>query len=421
MSVRATRGRHTASILSVVLGTCLTSQAEPLTRDRAIELALQQNPEVTAAQATWDAARARSRMAWAPPDPELEAEYEQLDSVGDPGGFGERSIGVTQKIESPFKWWLNRRAVAHEAQATKATVYESTRLDVSSRVVLAFDRALSWKQKLTYEVAHDSLLREFAAKVRLRHEAGDVPSLEVLRAEVESGRAASRVAAARNELAIAHRQLANTLGQPEARDLQLTGSLRPFEVSLSQSRLQELGLQRRPDLQGAMRELESRRAQRGAARAAFIPDVNIGVARQTLRETAVDEELWRLGFSLEIPIWGATRQRGRVAEAGAQVVMAEANVEHVRRQVLLETETGYLALMTATDRVRLFDERVLREAERAYRTASASYEQGKASYLDVVDTQRTLLLTRTEYADLVLAWREAWTNLERATGGPLPR
>lgn len=420
MSVRFVTWRPIAVCLTV-LGTCLISQAEPLTRDRAVELALQHNPEVTAAKATWDAARARARMAWVPADPEFEAEYEQLESLTGLGDYGERSIGVSQTLESPFKWWLNRRAASHEAQATRAAVYESTRLDVSHRVVLAFDRALSWKQKLTYAVAHDSLLRVFAAKVRLRHEAGDVPSLEVLRAEVESGRAESRVAAARNELAIAHRQLADVLGPPDRRDLDLTGSLQAFEVGLALPQVQQLGLQRRPDLRGAMSELDRRRDQRGAARAAIIPDVSIGVARHSVRETPVEEGLWRLGVSLEVPIWGATRQRGRLAVASAQLARAEAQVALKRRQVLLDTETAYLDLQTATDRVGLFDERVLREAEKAYRTAVLSYEQGKAGYLDVVDTQRTLLLTRTEYADLVLAWREAWTNLERATGGPLPR
>lgn len=135
MSERPATWRPLAVSLTV-LGTCLISQAEPLTRERAIELALQHNPEVDAARATWDAARARARMAWAPPDPEFEAEFEQLDALGDPGGYGERSIGITQTIESPFKWWRNRRAAAHEAQAAKAAVYESTQLELSSRVLL---------------------------------------------------------------------------------------------------------------------------------------------------------------------------------------------------------------------------------------------------------------------------------------------
>ena len=64
---------------------------------------------------------------------------------------------------------------------------------------------------------------------------------------------------------------------------------------------------------------------------------------------------------------------------------------------------------------------VLQEAEFARKSASRSYEQGKATYLDVLDSQRTLLLTRTEYADILLTYREAWTALERASGGGLER
>jgi cobalt-zinc-cadmium efflux system outer membrane protein len=385
-------------------------------------MGLERNPEVIAARAEWQAARARARIAWSPPDPTVGVEFEQLRRLDDLGEFGERSIGVNQTIESPVTWWLRGKAADHEAEAVREAVFELTRLNVASRVAIAFDRALSRQQKLGYEVAHDSLLQEFASKTGLRFVAGDVPALEVQRAEVEAARAASRLLWARNELAMARVQLAALIGTKGGGDLEdLEPSDRLPALTLSLEELQQRGLQRRPDLRGADRDLESHRAQQGASRAGLFPDLHVGVARQTLRDAGGSESLWRFGLSLEVPLWAAGRQRGRLAEAKAAVVSREAQVERVRREVLLEVEMAYRGLMTAAAQVKLFDERILQEAEFARKSASRSYEQGKATYLDVLDSQRTLLLTRTEYADILLTYREAWTALERASGGGLER
>jgi outer membrane protein, heavy metal efflux system len=410
-----------AVVLLAILATAVGGHAEPLTRESAVELALQHNPEIRAAQAHWNAAQARAGASWAPPDPEVGVEFGQLQRLGDPGDFGERSIDLSQTIESPVKWWLNHNAAGYEAESSRAGVFDLTRLDVASRVSVAFDRILSWQQKVAYEVAQDSLLRQFADKARLRHEAGDVPSLEVLRAEVESGRAASRVAWAQNELSSAMAHLAALTGQESLSRWQLRGTLAPDEFHLSLEDVRELGLERRPDLRGAAHDLKSRRARRGAARAGLLPDLNVVVSRQTLREGTTKDDLWRFGVSLEVPIWGALRQRGELAQARAVVSAGEAEVERLRTEVLLQVETAYRDLMTAADQVTLFDERILREAAEAQQAATLSYEAGKATYLDVLDTQRTLLQAQTEYADIVLGYREARVALERAAGGRLEK
>lgn len=420
MPVHRNTGLRMVVVLAL-LAAVVAVQAEPLTRQGAVALALRDNPEVKAAQAAWDAARARSRAAWAPPDPEVSVEFEQLQRLGDPGDYAERNVGVAQTIEFPLKWWLSRRAADHEAQVVQAAVYESSRLDVSSRVVIAFDRVLSRQQMLTYEMEHDGLLQEFSRKTRLRHDAGDVPLLAVLRADVEAGRAASRVVAAHNELTVARGRLKALLVRDQASELELSGTLGRVDLLLSLPQVQDLALKRRPDLRGALHEVDGRRARFGAARAGLLPDLTLGVFRQTLREAGASQSLWRLGIALEVPLWGALRQRGDLAAASADLVGAEARGQRLRREVMLDVEIAYRDLITAVDQVKLFDERILHAAEQAQQAAVRSYDAGKATYMEVLDSQRALLQTRTEYVDIVLTCHEAFTALERAAGGELAK
>lgn len=100
------------------------------------------------------------------------------------GDFGERAFGVRQRLG-----------------------LATTELDVASRVRVAFDDLLRAREVLGYERQNLGLTQGFLDKARLRFEAGDVAELEVLRAEVEAGRAASRVAAATHALDIARGRL----------------------------------------------------------------------------------------------------------------------------------------------------------------------------------------------------------------------
>jgi outer membrane protein TolC len=403
-----------------------TLPAATLTRSEAVALALQHNLEVKLARSQWDAARARALSAWSLPDPEIGAEFEQLSRPGDFGGFAERSIGVSQTIESPMKWWLNRRAVAQEAEGTRAAVFEWAKLDVSTRVVIAFDQVLLRKQVLRQEAANELLLQEFTHKARLRHDAGDVPELAVLRAEVEAGRATSRVEAAKQKLELAQSQMWTLLGAYSTADLQLEDAA-PSDVqgdrqpNATLQQAQSRGLQNRSDLQGALRRIEEHRALRNAERAGLWPDITVGVARQTLREGGKNEGAWRVGLGLEVPIWGGFRKRGALAERKADLIGAQAEADRLRQQIMLEVQTAYVDLTTASRQLALFDERILQGAEQAQFAAARSYVEGKASYLEVLDSQRSLLHTRIEYANILFNYRKARAALERACGGGVER
>ena len=201
-------------LLSSLLWSPVHAQEQSLTRDEAVRLALAQNPEVKAAHQAWEGAQARARQAGALPDPEFELEYEELPGFGDVGDFGERNIGVVQRIESPLKWWHRRKAGKQQAQATRLLALETTRQDVRLRVSVAFDRIVLHQNILQHTRKNLALARDILRKARIRLQAGDVPQLEVMRAEVEAGRATNQVTAAQNNLSAAQAVLNTLLARP---------------------------------------------------------------------------------------------------------------------------------------------------------------------------------------------------------------
>ena len=393
--------------------------AEVFSRQEAIRRALERNPQIRAARQEWKTVRAQASQARALPAPEIEAEWDGLPRTTSIGDFAERNIGVRQQIGWPLEWGRRKEAVGLEAESVRWSALAMVELEIATDVRIAYDQVLSGRQILVYEQEHLKLARDFLHKARLRYEAGDVPQLEVLRAGVEVGRARAGVMTAQNAFAAA-RGMLNTLMARDVDDaLETVGVLEYQRLDLDLQVLKQRALVQRPDLLGAERWVLSKRAWRGAVRASLVPDLEIGVFRQKVRQSAGDENLWRVEMGLAIPLWAPFSKRGALAEVRAGVGRAEAEAEKVRRRVLLEVENALRDLQTAGQLVELFNQDILREAELALVAANRSYEEGKASYLEVLETQHALTETRLEYAQTLLAFGVAQTELERAVGGTL--
>ena len=412
--------RHIRAGLLLASLTLTSAGADELSREEAIRIALERNPEVTAAKKAWEAAQARLTQARAGPDPELELEYEELPGMTRFERFGERAWGATQRIESPLKWWRRSRAADQAAEAVHLGVFEMTRLVIATRVKVAYDRVLFKQKRLVYIRKHLQLAEGFLRKAQLRLEAGDVSQLEVLRAEVEAGRAANRLTEARNELVVARAELDALLTRERGAPLEIKGDLDYQPIALDLERLKLLALERRPDLLGAQWTAASAGSEQAAARAAFLPDLNVGLYRQTIQEQGGKEGFWRVGLALEFPLWGAARQRGELAEAKASAGQAAAEGRRFRQQVLLEVESTYMEVQTSAEHVALFQTRIVPEAERTFEVASRSYAEGKATYLELLEAQRALTEVREEYAEALFNRRTSLAELEGAVGGELP-
>ena len=392
------------------------AHAEAMSRMDAIRLVVERNPQVEAARNAYEAARARARQAGALPDPEFE--FEELPKLGSSGDHGEHTIGVSQRVEFPLKWWHRRQAGRQHAEAARLAVLEMTKLDISLQAKQAYDRIALQKSLLQHARQDLDLAQNILRQAHIRFEAGDVPQLDVMRASVEVGRATNRRTAAQNDLSVAKTELNALLARPLQTPFALADSLiyQPVETHLDQ--LTAAALKQRPDLAGTELQLKALQSQQAAATAAYWPDLNMGLALQQ-EHGGHGEDSWLLRFSMEIPLWAFSRQRGERAEAKAEVAKVSAERDVVRYQVLLETEHAYLDLKTAEEQVALFQDHILPEAERAFEVAGRSYDEGKLTYLELLEAQRTYIETQIEYSHALFEYRTATAALERAIAGPL--
>lgn len=407
--------KYPLPILGIGLLFALTSAAaEPLSQDQVIQLALEHNPRIRAAQQAWEAARARVWPARMLPDPELSFEYETLPEALRLNRFGERSIGVAQPLEFPIKPHLRGRIAQQEARAARLE-YEAIRIEVKAEVARVCAQIWAGQRRLGYAEENLRLATEFRDRTRVRVEAGDASRAELLRAEVEAGRAEVEKAAAQQQLSQARAALNALLSQDLSPPIELSDHAFHYTpVAFDLQELQQQALDRRPELQGFGARLEGAQAARRLSAYALLPDFSLGVASQKIRG---EGDFWKAGLSLSVPLWAWGKQRPEIAGARAEVARAQAEQLAVKNQVLLEVRQAHLEVETAQQQVTIYRDRMLPSAEEGYQFVRRRYDEGGASYLEVIDAGRTLAETRTTWVEVLLGYYEAMAELKRAVGG----
>ncbi|MBT3603321.1 MAG: TolC family protein [Candidatus Latescibacteria bacterium] len=394
----------------------LSVNAESLTRADALQIALRDNPDLMVARASWQAEKARALQTWALPPPELELEYEGMPGIFKFGQHVQRTVGLSQQVAFPVTWWQRHQAAQHLADAVYLSVYEVTRLNIARDICLAYDRALADQQILHLAEKHVQLSEEFFERAQTRFDAGDIPKLDVMRAEVAFVRLQSKLTVAKNTLSVSRSKINVLLGKLPQVAWVLADSLSYVPASFDLDHLSAEALRLRRDLRATTHTLQSAKARQSAAKLSFLPDVSFHIARQTTLGSTGPLKSWRTGFVFELPLWSMFEQRGKIVETSAQYKKAMAKTEQIKLRVLQEVHTAYIAFQATAQRMTLMQERIRPTAERAYSMARQSYDVGEVSYLDLLDVQRDVIEIGIEYLETLFAYRSAQAKLFHAVG-----
>ncbi|MFH1070895.1 MAG: TolC family protein [Candidatus Glassbacteria bacterium] len=390
-----------------------------MTRSEAVRIALAANPSLEISRQQWQIMKALAVQRLTLPEPELEVEYEELPSGIIPGAYGQRNVGVNQRLELPHKWYLQKKSAGERATAVEWSVFRAKRNEITAAVKLAYDRLLLRKMILEHEKGNLELAEEIFRKASLRFQAGDVAQLEVLRAEVELARAEATMTDSENELDVTTAELNTLLARDIHEPIEMTEELEYQYIEIDPETLKDSALMYRPELKGARAGLVAARNDKILASTSFLTDVNIGIFRQRIRAGAFSDDYWRAKISFELPFWAPFSLRGRIMEKSSELRRDEAALEEAERAVFLEIERSVHALNSAFKQVELYRDRIVHEAEQAYGFAAKSYEEGKASYLELLEARKTLTDSRIEYSQKLYDYRAAMTRLELASGYPL--
>lgn len=379
--------------------------ATGLSLAKAIETALQQNPQLRAAAAELDASEGGLRQAGLLPNPVLGVDQEDTRSA-----TRTTTVQLSQTLELGGKR-AARVALAQRGQDIAALDLLTRRADVRAQTVQAFFDALTAQERV--KVAEESLRIAASgvdAAVR-RVMAGKVSPTEETRARVAQSTARIDLRQAQAERSAALRALAAVIGAAEGVIQRLDGDLDALPAAPSAADV----VARLPDAPAVRRaQLQVQQADAGytLARTQGVPDVTVGLGAKRAQELGRTQAI----VSISVPLPFFDRHQGAQLEALRKRDAAQA---HAQAEALrLRSEVLQLAdlLQARREEVEALRQDVLPGARSAYEAARTGFELGKFSFLDALDAQRTWLQVRSQYFAALAQVHRSAAEIDRLLG-----
>jgi cobalt-zinc-cadmium efflux system outer membrane protein len=188
------------------------------------------------------------------------------------------------------------------------------------------------------------------------------------------------------------------------------------------------GYQERPDLHVAIQQAYTDRKALTLARAQRIPDVLVDSGyqfttfkpNQPFGLTAItvhNQPGAYLNITAEFPIY--YHHQGETTQAKGTWLQDFAQIEQLKTQIAKDIVTAYESAVVARANIIKFQKQLLPAAALVAKQALIRYQLGKSDLATAILAKQQYQQTLSSYFDAVVAYQNAWADLENAMGVPL--
>lgn len=404
-----------ASCAGPAMAQTVPAEAGPVhTLEQALRAGGDAAPSIDAANAAIDAAEQARTVAALRPNPQVQAQVENI--IGSGAYQGLRSAETTVGIAIPIELGGKRgaRGAVAGAQLSRTRIEAAViAADLRLRITQLYVGALAADRRVATAREQARIATEALRVATIRVEAGRASPLERQRAEVARINAEAGVERAGRLAAAARTNLARRTGQPVA------GALDDALLDRLPPDVQGPAAPVTPDgtlaLAAAQADIAVADAGIRLARAARIPDLNVGPAIRRLEAT--NDTAAVVALSLPIPLFD--RSRAAIAQASAERTRAETQARVTALDVAQAITDAQVQAANAATAARAAAGPALAAAQEAARIARIGYREGKFGQTELLDVERTLAETRLAAIDALADYQNARAQLERLTA-PAP-
>jgi len=382
---------------------------ENATIDTYLTYAALNNPGLEAAFHNWKAALERVPQAKSLPDPRFSYRY-YIEQVETRTGPMRHAFDLSQSFP-----WLGKLGLAGDVAAQAAKVaheqYEAAKLELFFVVKHAYYEYYYLSRALAVTRDNVTLVKHLEGVARTRYKAAAGSHPDIMRAQIELGKLEDRLNSLQDLRGPMATRLNAALNRPSDADLPGPTALQPTAISLSDSELQTRLIHNNPRLQALVFEADKQASAGRLARKQYAPDMALGVnyidiGRYESVGSGVDSgrDAVSVMLSLNIPIWGRKYGAGvREAQLKRQAAIKQKKDSENQLQAQLQMVT--FQRRDAERKLDLYGKGLILKAQQSLKVAEQAYRSSGGSFLDLIDTQRSLL-------EFQLAYERALTDHE---------
>lgn len=398
--------------------------------DRLMDQAQRANDDLKAAIARVQQSDAQVRIAGAALLPSLGAGFtptrERQIIPNLPGGNAFTTNTFTADLSAAYEldfWGRNAalRAAAVALDSGSRYDRDTVRLSITAAVATTYFTVLSLRDRVTVATNNLNNARETLRGLQFEQQVGTATALDVAQQQSLVDTEDATVPALRAQLSHNLAALAILLGTI------------PDQLQLSQGTLDQIAappvttglpsglLSRRPDVAFAEAQLISANANVRAARAAFLPTIQLtasGGVESTALSTLLlpGSRIFNVAAGITQPIFAGGQIAGAYAQSKGRYQELLADYHKAVISAFDNTQDSLTEVHETAEQLQR-QERATQTARRAYDFAQQQFHAGTINILTVLTTENALLTAQDTQAQVRLAHLSALVGLYQALGG----
>ncbi len=385
--------------------------------DDAVQMALQHNHNMLAAQTTIEQSEAEETTANLRPNPVLMGDSQFLP-IFQPIQFSADYLDNTAQFDLGVSYLFERgKKRQHRLQAAKDQTAVTKSQVADNERNLAFNVASHF---INVELAESTLelatedLKSFQDTLDIgdaRYKAGDIGLDDLLKLKLQMLQFQTDVSAAQLSRVQGLSDLRQLLGyESVGPDYDVAGSFDYQPVTGSLEDFQAKALQNRPDLQAARFGVNAANSQHALQQSIGKRDVTGQVSYTHLSYTN-DVSLFG---QIQMPIFD--RNQGEIARTGFAITQAQEQEKYANGQVLTDVRDAFESVRSNDQIISLYRSGYLDAAQQSRDISEYAYKHGAASLLDFLDAERSNRAIQLGYRQSLATYLLALEQLREAVG-----
>lgn len=385
--------------------------SQPASWREVLRRAFLANGDLEAAYFEWKAAFQRIDMAASYPNSNLQLGFDYMFSDENMKSWDRTTLSAgfdpAMSLQLPVKVQRAGKVALEQARAAGYR-FESAKFDLQRQVLTSYlDLALT-EEKVRVQRDNVALLKLLWDTAANRVQAGG-PQQDLLKVQIEYQLAGNELASMEAEAQSMRSMLNGMLAREAQAPLTLPRELPPPRpVAADDARLIEVAVDRNPELAGLARQVAGRREALELARLRYIPDLSPAASITGSVSRAV-------GAMVMLPT-NLPAIRSAINEERAMLRATEAMYRQVQRDRAASFVAALYLMRNAERQTALFQRQILPAAEQVLTTTRQAYTAGSVGFIELIDSQRTLLDVRLMIAEVRIEREQRLAELEALAG-----
>ena len=382
--------------------------------------ALKGNPEIVAAQKSYEAARQRPTQESSLPDPMISLGYTSVRYPYPGAGLGSEvlsNIGITysQEIPYPGKLKLRGEIASKDAQAN-FQLYQAAQLGVISKLKQAYYRLQYTYAATDLLKRNGDLLSKLVSVTEERYSVGKAAQQDVFKAQTQVSILETRLVKLEQERTSAEAEIVSILNRRPGTPVGRPEDVKPTELKATLEQLYDVAGQNSPMLRSDQKMIERSELAVNSARKEYYPDVTLtgGYFNQ-----GGMPPMYQFQASFKVPVYYWRKQRAGVNEQVSMLSQARRTYEATDQFLHARIKQDFTMAQASWKLMKLYTQTVVPQGNLALESSLTTYETGSVDFLSVLTNFTTVLDYEMNYYDEALNYALALSRLEEMTGQPL--